>query len=148
MFTDGEDHLGNPLQAAEKAAEEGVRILAVGLGTQGGELIPVAEEGEGLNYHKDRQGQYVKTRLDEETIRQIVLITNGNYYRSSLQGNDLDEIGEYIALMDQKEFGGARFTQYEERFQVPLFLALVCFIAEAWIINRRRHQEEWRGRFA
>jgi len=76
------------------------------------------------------------------------LITNGNYYRSSLQGNELDEIGEYIAQMDQKEFGGARFTQYEERFQVPLFLALVCFIAEAWIINRRRHQEEWRGRFA
>jgi len=148
LFTDGEDHLGDPLQAAEAAAEEGVRILAVGLGTQGGELIPVSEAAGSLNYHKDKRGQYVKTRLDEETIRQIVLSTNGDYYQSSLQGGELDAIAEYIAQMDQKELGGAHFTQYEERFQIPLLFALACFIGEAWLINRRRQEEEWRGRFA
>ena len=148
LFTDGEDHLGDPLQAAEAAAEEGVRILAVGLGTQGGELIPVPEAAGSLNYHKDKRGQYVKTRLDEKTIRQIVLSTNGDYYQSSLQGGELDAIAEYISQMDQKELGGARFTQYEERFQIPLLLALACFIGEAWLINRRRQEEEWRGRFA
>lgn len=148
LFTDGEDHLGDPLQVAEKLAEEGARIFAVGLGTADGELIPGLEEGAGLSYHKDRQGQYVKTRLDEATLRQIALATDGDYFRSSLQGGELDAIGEHIAQMDQKDFGVARFTRYKERFQIPLFLALVCFTIEALMADRRRHQEEWRGRFA
>ena len=148
LLTDGEDHLGDALRAAEAAAEEGVRILALGLGTQGGELIPVAEEAGGLNYHKDKRGQYVKTRLDEETIRRIALSTNGDYFQSSLQGGELDAVADYISQMDQKELGGARFTQYEERFQIPLLLALACFIGEAWLISRSRREEEWRGRFA
>ena len=148
LFTDGEDHLGNPLQAAEQAAESGVRIFAVGLGTAGGELIPDEDTGGGLNYHKDRQGQYVKTRLDEEALKQIALATDGDYFRSSLGGAELDVINDQIAQMDQKEFGAARFTQYEERFQIPLLLSLICFLAEAWVVDRRRQQEGWRGRFA
>ena len=148
LFTDGEDHTGDPLAEAERVAEEGVRIFAVGLGTPDGELIPEPESGGALSYHKDRQGQYVKTRLDEEPLSQVALAANGAYFRSSLQGGELDAIYDEIARMDQKEFGAARFTQYEERFQIPLFVALVCFLAEAWLVDRRRGEEEWRGRFA
>ena len=148
IFTDGEDHLGDPLAAAGKAADEGVRIFAVGLGTPDGELIPGSDSNGGTTYHKDRQGQYVKTRLDEQTLREIALATDGDYYRSSLGGGELDAIYEQIAGMDQKELGTTRFTQYEERFQIPLLLALLCFIVEAWLTDRRKEREEWRGRFA
>lgn len=148
IFTDGEEHEGDPLAAAEKAGDEGVRIITVGLGTVEGELIPQRDAQGGVNYHKDRQDQYVKTRLDERTLKSIALATEGDYYRSSRGGAELDAIYEQIAGMDQKELGTTRFTRYEERFQIPLFLALLCFIAEAWLSDRRKAGEEWRGRFA
>ena len=68
----GEDHAGDPVAAAEEAADAGVRIFAVGVGTRDGELIPVREGGR-VDYMKDRQGNYVKTRLDEATLAKNVL---------------------------------------------------------------------------
>ena len=148
LFTDGEEHVGEPLEAAEQIAAEGVRVFAVGLGTEGGELIPGQDVESGLNYHKDARGQYVKTRLDEAMLEQIALSTEGDYFRSSLGGGELDALHEQIAGMDEKEFGSLRFTSYEERFQIPLLLALLCFMVEAWMSDRRRLQGQWRGRFS
>ena len=151
LFTDGEDHLGDPLAVAERAAEVGVRVFAVGVGTPEGELIPGdAGDGDDLtaSYHKDSRGQYVKTRLDEETLKRVALTTEGDYYRSSLGGGEIGAIIENIAQMDQREFGAFRFAQYEERYQIPLLLALLCFSVEAGLAERRQRQEEWRGRFA
>jgi Ca-activated chloride channel family protein len=148
LFTDGEDHEGDPVKAARAAAEEGVRLFAIGLGTQTGELIP-EQSGEGRGgFHKDREGKPVVTRLNESVLKQMALVTEGDYYRSSLGEGELDAIGEQVAQMDQKEFGSTRFTQYEERFQVPLLLALICFFAEALLGDGRTRQKEWKGRFA
>ncbi len=156
LFTDGEDHLGDPLAAAERAAEAGVRVFAVGVGTPDGELIPGDVVGEAAGpgnstagaFHKDSRGHYVKTRLDEETLRRIALTTEGDYFRSSLSGGEIVAIAEQLAQMDQRQFGTTRFTQYEERYQIPLLLAVICFAMEAALADRRRSQGEWRGRFA
>ena len=147
LFTDGEDLVSAPLKAAETAVDAGARIFVVGLGTPAGELIPT-REGDQVAYHKDSQGNYVKTRLDEETLRQVALISDGGYFRSSLRGGEIDRIYQEISEMDQKEMGSTQFTEYEERYQIPLALALACFVAEALIADRRRRQEEWKGRFA
>lgn len=148
LFTDGEDHVGEPIEAAEAAAEEGVRLFAVGMGTQAGELIPVRDEKGGVDFHRNRQGGPVKTRLDESVLKQMVLATDGDYYRSSLGSGELEAIKEQITRMDQKELGSTRFTQYEERFQAPLLLALICLFAEAFLGDGKSRQREWKGRFA
>jgi Ca-activated chloride channel homolog len=124
LLTDGEDHVSDPLDAAEKAAEQG-----------------------GFSYHKDEGGNYVKTRLDEATLKAVALNTDGDYFRSSLGGGELSIIGERIAQMDQKEFSSTRFTQYEERFQIPLLLALLAFLSEAFLGEKRARSGEWKGRF-
>jgi Ca-activated chloride channel family protein len=147
LLTDGEDHVSDPLDAAEKAAEQGVHIFAIGLGTADGELIPEQQEGGGFSYHKDESGNYVKTRLDEATLKAVALNTDGDYFRSSLGGGELSIIGERIAQMDQKEFSSTRFTQYEERFQIPLLLALLAFLSEAFLGEKRARSGEWKGRF-
>ena len=147
IFTDGEDHKGQPLEAAREAADRGVRVFAIGLGTPDGELIPEADEGGGVSYHKDEAGNYVKTRLDEGTLQAVALETDGDYYRSTLGGAELNAISTQIAQMDQKEIGSTRFTRYEERFQWPLILALGCFLAEAFLGDARVRSREWKGRF-
>ena len=133
LFTDGEDHVGQPLAAAQAAAGQGVRIFAVGLGTPDGELIPTEEEDGGVSFHKDKRGQYVKTRLDESTLQDMTLETGGDYFRSTLGGAELAALYDQIAEMDQREIGSTRLTRYQERFQWPLLLALCCFFAEAFL---------------
>ncbi len=144
LFTDGESHLGDPVGVAREAGTRGVRIFAVGLGTPEGELIP---EPQGGGYHQDEQGNYIKSRLDEETLEQVALASDGAYFRSSLGGAELDELYAHLARLEQREFGAARFTQYEERFQLFLVPALLCFLAEALLPEGRRRSGEWRGRF-
>ena len=148
LFTDGEDHVGQPLAAAQTAAAQGVRIFALGLGTPDGELIPTEEEGGGVSFHKDKRGQYVKTRLDESTLQDMALETGGDYFRSTLGGAELDALYGQIAEMDQREIGSTRLTRYQERFQWPLLLALCCFFAEAFLGDARVQTREWKGRFA
>ena len=148
LFTDGEDHQGDPVGAAQEAAAEGVRLFAVGLGTPSGELIPELGQAGAGSYHKDRQGNYVKSRLDEESLKQIALVGEGDYFRSSTSGDVVGDIAAQIENMDQKELGETRFTEYEERFQIPLLAALVCLVAAAWLSDRRAGGQEWKGRFA
>ena len=148
LFTDGEDHAGRPVEAARAAYGKGVRLFVVGLGTPEGELIPERDEAGGVRFHKDRRGRYVKTRLDEATLEKMALAADGAYFRSTLSGEELDEICRRISRMERKDLGSVRYTQYEERFQIPLFVAMVCFFAEAFMGDGRQREEAWRGRFA
>src|SRR5207247_3786137 len=88
LITDGEDHEGNVKEAAQHAAERGVKIYTVGIGTGEGELIP-AESG---GFVKDRSGQVVKSRLDEETLKQIATDTGGVYLHATGAAFGLDQL--------------------------------------------------------
>lgn len=146
LITDGEDHGGDPVAAAEAAAEAGVRIFCVGVGTPDGELIPVRGDGR-VAFLKDRQGNYVKTRLDEAALVEIARITDGSYIRSAGGAVGLEEVYSRISEMEKKELGSRKYTQYEHRFQWPLALAVACLAAEALLSDRRRRDTAWRGRF-
>ena len=148
LFTDGEDHATEPMAAAQTAIEQGARVLIVGLGTPEGELIPLHKDDGQVDYHKDREGNYVKTRLDEATLRQVALATDGAYFRSSLKGAETELIYDVIANMDKKEFGSERFSQYAQRYQYPLFVAIVCLLLATMLPEASRREEEWQGRFA
>lgn len=145
LFTDGENHLGDPVGAARAAVTRGIRIFAVGVGSPGGELVPDLKTG---GYHQDEEGNYVKSRLDEQTLQEVAQVSEGAYFRSTLGGGEVGQIRDYLSQMDQREFGASRFTRYEERFQFCLLPALLCFLAEAFLPEGRRRLGEWRGRFA
>ncbi|MEW6752301.1 MAG: VWA domain-containing protein, partial [Candidatus Latescibacterota bacterium] len=138
VFTDGEDHEGDPVAAAREAAQAGVRLFAVGLGTPGGELVPAPSQDGTTSFHRDREGNYVKTRLDEATLKEMALVTDGGYYRSTASGAEMATLAQQIAGMEGKDLGSTRFTQYEERFQIPLALALVCLLGQALLADGGR----------
>ena len=147
LFTDGEEHVGSALAEAEASAIDGIRIYAVGLGTPDGDLIPV-HRADCLEYHRDAHGNYVRTRLAERSLKEVALAANGAYYRTTVAGGEIRHIGKAIGTMEQKQLGGERATRYEERYRIPLFMAIVCFAAEAMLTDRVRRRGEWRGRFA
>ncbi|MBT5830657.1 MAG: VWA domain-containing protein [Candidatus Latescibacteria bacterium] len=146
LITDGENHVDDPVAVAQEAAEAGVRIFVVGVGTPDGELIPV-RDGDRVDYLKDQSGNIVKTRLDEPTLRAIAEETGGLYVRAGGGGIGLQVVYEQISQMEKRDLGARKYSQYKHRFQWPLGLALICFLSEALLSDRRRQKEEWQGRF-
>lgn len=135
VITDGEDHEGDIDAAAARAAERGVKIYTVGIGTSEGELVPL---GKGQGFVKDREGQVVKSRLNEDALQQVALKTGGAYVQGASAGLGLDELfNDHIAKMEKREVASTLERRYEERFQIPLAFALGLLLLESLIGERK-----------
>ena len=144
IMTDGEDHGSDPLAAAREAADAGITIYTIGLGSTGGEPIPLSLE-EGGGYKRDRAGQIVMTRLDEATLMDVAAATGGRYFRATDTERELSVIEEDISKMEQGELESRMYAYYEERFQFPLAFALAILVLESFlpdrVVRRRRGQD-------
>ena len=139
LITDGEETEGDALAAADEAAKAGVKIYAIGVGTAEGELIPVREDGKAMEFLKDREGKVVKSRLDEETLKQLALKTGGIYVRSAAGDFGMDTIYDKgIAQLQRKEYEAQLQKRYFERFQWPLGIAFALLVVEAFVSDRRK----------
>ena len=113
-------------------------MYAIGVGTAEGELIPVREDGKPMEFLKDREGKVVKSRLDEETLKQLALKTGGIYVRSAAGDFGIDTIYDKgIAQLQRKEYEARLQKQYFERFQWPLGIAFALLVVEAFASDRR-----------
>ncbi|HUK81803.1 MAG TPA: VWA domain-containing protein [Verrucomicrobiae bacterium] len=139
LITDGEETEGDALAAAGEAAKAGVRIYAIGVGTAEGELIPVREDGKPMEFVKNQQGEVVKSRLDEETLKQVALKTGGIYVRSAAGDFGMDMIYDKgIAQLQRKQFEARLQKRYFERFQWPLGIAFALLVVESFVSDRRK----------
>ena len=138
LISDGEDFEGDPLKAAQVAMDERIRIFCIGVGSRGGSLLPIINEKGEKAYIIDRYGQKVASRLNEKILKEIAFITGGAYIHSSGSNFGLDTIyRDKISRMDKREIKGKMNKQYHERFQVPLFLAIILLVIEMFISKRR-----------
>jgi Ca-activated chloride channel family protein len=139
LLTDGEDHDTGPIEAAEAARKEGVKIFPIGIGSPVGEPIPITDrKGERVGFKKDRNGEVVVSKLDEVTLQKIALTTGGKYYRATAGELELDKVYDEISRMEKKELEGKLMMQYEDRFQYPLFLAILLIVGEFFISEKRK----------
>jgi len=136
LLTDGEDHHGDPVAAAQEAASKGIVIHVVGIGTDSPELIPrYLDDGSTMGYQKDDSGGYVTTALtaqNEETLRDLAAKTNGHYYRSGTSFSGIAAVVDEIRKMKQTEIQARQITVYEEVFQwflAPAALLLLLAFA-------------------
>ncbi len=131
LITDGENLQGNPLQAARQAKEKNIKIFCIGIGTEDGELIRVTNEHGEKEFLKDKSGNFVKSRLDENMLKNIALETGGAYVRASGADFGLDYLYQTrLATMEKREIEAKMKKQYIDRFQIPLALATLALIIE------------------
>ena len=140
LITDGEDHDSFPVDAAQKAAEQGVRIYAIGLGDdKEGSRIPItgpAGEKTFLKY----QGEEVWSKLDSYTLGKMALATGGKYWHVGIGTFDLAELyNSSIAPAGQKELESTTIMRYDEKLQIFLALALGLLVIEAFISGRKKN---------
>lgn len=139
LITDGEDHEGKPVEVAKKAAAEGVVIYTIGIGSPQGAPIPEFDAyGNRIGYKKDRDGKIITTKLDVLTLEKIAFETGGKYYISSTGESELNKIYDEISGMEKKELASRQFTQFEDRFQIFLFIALFLLVVETFLGERRK----------
>ncbi|MCE0484163.1 MAG: VWA domain-containing protein [Methylacidiphilales bacterium] len=143
LVTDGEDLEGRVLDAAKSAAQAGLKIYTVGVGTANGGMIPEVIDGadasspSGVYYHRDSNGQEVVSKLDENTLRQIASITGGAYVPLGQNGEGLQEIYDrYIASVPRQQLEERREKIQIERFEWPLGLAILFLIWEFIVTER------------
>jgi Ca-activated chloride channel family protein len=145
IITDGENTEGDAFDAAEEAAKKGVLIYTIGLGSPSGSPIPIYNAaGQQVDFKRDRSGAVVVSKLDEVSLEKIAATGNGKYFRGTNAQDELDEIYKDINGLEKKEFGTKQFTDYEDRFQYFVFVALALFVLEFFITeNRIRWLARW-----
>jgi len=141
IFTDGEELSGDSLATAKGAADAGVRIFTVGVGTSEGSLIPLSGDGGGTAFVKDSNGQVVKSKLDEKRLKEIAERTGGFYIHLEDGPRTMKQLfDEGLAKMQTGEIDDRMSRRPIERYQWPLGAALVVFAAAFLLRERKRER--------
>ena len=132
VITDGENHEDDPIAAAQQAAELGVRVYTIGVGSPEGKPIPM--DGELL---KDKDGEIVVTRLDEKVLQDVAMAGNGVYVRAGNTEFGLNPIIDNIRKLEDEKYSSIVFEEYDERFMYYFGIALFFFVLEMLIGYRK-----------
>ena len=132
VITDGENHEDDPVAAAKQAAEMGVRVFTIGVGSPEGKPIPM--DGELL---KDKDGNNVVTRLDESVLQDVAAAGNGAYVRAGNSEFGLNAIIDDIRKMEDEKYSSIVFEEFDEQFMYFMAIALFFFVLEMLIGDRR-----------
>lgn len=133
VITDGENHEDDPVSAAQRAADMGVRVFTIGVGSVEGKFIPLPDDG----YITDAEGNNVVTRLDDKTLQKIADAGNGVFVHSSDIEFGLEPIIEEIQKMEDEVMTTVTYEEYEELYMYFLGVALLFLIIQMLVGDRR-----------
>ena len=147
VLTDGEDLTGAGQAVAARAAEAGIRIYVVGIGTDGGAKIPVTSTDGREGFLRGPDGDEVVTRLDRASLAAIAETTGGAFLTTSDSATPLEELyAKRIGRLDRRELEGGMERIPHDRFQWALVPAVALWLLAAAVGERRRLRRPARGR--
>ena len=132
LITDGENHEDDPVAAAKSAAEEGIRVFCVGVGSPEGKPIPM--DGDLL---KDKDGNIVVTKLDEKILEEVAAAGNGAYVKAGSAEFGLNPIIDQLRELQEQQFRSQVFEDFDEQYMYFFAIALVFLLLEFLIGNRK-----------
>jgi Ca-activated chloride channel family protein len=132
LVSDGENHEDDALQAAQMAAAQGITIYTIGVGSPEGAPIPF--EGD---YIRDKEGNMVVSKLDEQTLQQVAALTGGAYVRATNASVGLEEIIDLVNKTEKAKLSIEIFEEYDEMYHIPLLASLVLLLLEFVVLPRR-----------
>lgn len=138
LITDGEDHAGKVEAQAEKLADMGVRVYAVGIGSPDGTLIPEYDDnGVVSGYKKDERGDLVQTRLDATMLQGLADQTGGRFFPVDPSGRSIDEILVEVGALQKGAYAERSMYRYKNRYVWPLAFAVLALFASSTYWERR-----------
>ena len=137
IISDGEDHNDLSLDVAEAAAEEGIKIFTIGVGTEKGGPIPFKRNGIVMSYKKDQDGATVITKMNKKILAEVAKEANGTYVDGKNTSEVTETIRDILNKMDKKEFEAKEFAEFEDQFQWFLGLGLFFLILDVLFLERK-----------
>jgi len=138
IFSDGEDQEGAALEKVKKLTEKGYRIYTISYGTEAGAKIPLRDNlGYLRGYKKDSSGEEIVTKVRGDFLKQLAEVGKGEALSFSADLSAIKYLVKKVNDLEKAEFDSRVVTQYDEKFQVPLFLSLLCFLIYFWIHLRK-----------
>ena len=142
FISDGENHDEQALKQVKQLVDQGVRIFAIGAGTAQGAPIPSRDEfGQLKGYKKDKSGQIVMSRVNTDFLRQLANAGKGAYYHASFTGDEVRQLEADLDKLEKTEFESDFMRKYDERFQIPLFIAFMLLVLEMLMTERKSVRE-------
>jgi Ca-activated chloride channel family protein len=139
IITDGENHEDDPVAKASEASKAGIVINTIGIGSANGSPVPITISGK-RDYLKDKEGNTVITKLDEDILKKIAISAGGNYVKASNSNIGLDEIFGEIKKMKKQEMESTMYTEYNDQFQIFAVIALFLLIVDFMIMDRKNRK--------
>lgn len=137
IITDGEDNESSGIRAAQQAAEKGVSLYTIGMGSRDGAPIPVYVNGSREGFKKDKEGNTIVTRLNEQTLQEIAAAGNGIFVRATNSDAGLNNVLNAVDKLEKKQFESKMYSDYEDRFQWFVFIAFLLLLADIFITERK-----------
>lgn len=151
MVSDGEDHDEGDLEVTKELANKNIRLFTVAYGTEKGAPIPVRDQmGYMRGYKQDDNQNAVISKVDGEALKKIAEVGRGTFSFAVIGGAHLKKIAEDLSQLEKTQYNSATATQYEEKFQLILILALLLLLIEIFLSERKREGGRapiWKGRF-
>ena len=135
VITDGENHEGGALEAAKEAAEKNMQVFILGIGSPDGSPIPV--ERSSNDFRKDKDGNVIVTRLNEQMCQEIAKAGNGMYIRVDNSNSAERILNEEIGKLAKEDVESQVFTDFDEQFQAIAWLVLILLVVEMLILERK-----------
>jgi len=137
IITDGENHEDDAIKAAEDAAEKGITIHTIGMGSAEGAPIPLYKGNVREGFRKDKEGNTIVTKLDEKMLQEISAAGNGIYVRASNSDAGLNNVLEALDKLEKKQFDSKMYSDYEDRFQWFIAVAFLLLLIETFLTERK-----------
>lgn len=137
LITDGENHEGDALAVAKKARELGIKVIVVGIGKPEGAPIPIPGT---MDYIKDRKGQVVVSRLNEDMCREIASEGQGVYVRCDNTNMALRAVQQELDKIATADLESTLYNDYSEQYQSFVLLALFLLVVDFYIMSRKNHR--------
>jgi Ca-activated chloride channel family protein len=137
IISDGENHEGGVSEACKKAADKGIKIFTVGMGMSQGVRIPVSRSPYNRDFHRDKDGNFVVTKLNEQMLMDIASAGSGKYYRANMPDLGLNDMLAQFGKLNKANAEYKVYTEYEEQFPGTIWMAFGLLWLEFLILERK-----------
>ena len=148
LASDGENHEGGAKASVEKLQRDGAHVFTLTFGTEDGAPIPIRDEKKQLaEFKKDKVGQVVLSRSQPNLMKELSTIGAGGSYFADYGGEGLKSLRADLDRLQKGEFDSRNTTVYDEKYQIPLLLAIALSLVELGLGTRKPKEKVWKGRF-
>lgn len=137
VLSDGEDHRNDWKVLVNELLKRDIRVISIGLGTEQGGPIPMKQGSSVVGFKRDKDGEVVITRLDENSLREVANATGGAYVNGANTNQALEIISKTISTLNKTDFEERIFTDYDDQFQWFLAAALFFLCLETLTRSRK-----------